>query len=126
MENDSTTKGETAESSSSLTAAQAQSSQSSAELDRLKHEVERLRSGIATSCKQRDMLRASLQQRAVYALALRNKNAELTREVERLIAKNTQLEAVLNLSLIRQIYRYFPLRFRAFVRDRLLGSGQSQ
>jgi chromosome segregation ATPase len=88
MENDSTTSGVTSGSSSSLV--QAQLSQARAELNRLQQEVERLRSGMATSCKQRDVLRTSLQQRAVYSLALRNKNAELTREVERLIAKNKE------------------------------------
>jgi chromosome segregation ATPase len=169
MKNDNTTMRETAGSSSSPIAAQAQSSQASAELDLLRHEIERLRSGIATSCKQRDLLRASLQQRAVYSLALRNKNAELTREVERLLAKiaellarnteeverllakiaellarNTelvqeaakwqtqyltlqhQIEAVLNRFWILRIYRSFPLRFRSFLRDRLMGPGQSQ
>jgi hypothetical protein len=90
MENDSTTSGVTSGSSSSLIAVQAQLSQARAELNRLQQEVERLRSGMATSCKQRDVLRTSLQQRAVYSLALRNKNAELTREVERLIAKNKE------------------------------------
>jgi SAM-dependent methyltransferase len=99
-----------------------------------------LRSGIATSCKQRDMLRTSLQQRITSGLALRNKNTELTREVERLVIKNTELaqeaakwralrhrvEVVLNRLGILQISRYLPLRFRAFVRKRLLGSGQSQ
>jgi hypothetical protein len=152
MENNSkTTVGETAGSSSSLIATEAQSSPSSAELDRLQQEAERLRSGMATSCRQRDMLRISLQQRAVYGLALRNKNAELSREIERLlveratflaeqarltseaakwqaqyVALHHRIEAVLNRFWILPIYRSLPLRFRAFVRDRLPGRGQSQ
>ncbi|MER8373504.1 methyltransferase domain-containing protein [Mesorhizobium sp. M1406] len=118
---------------------QASASASSAELERLRSELMQVRSELAVTAVQRDVLRTSFRGHAnlLAGSRLRQQNAEWEARVAELESRAAEWEqryfglrgrliVILKRFGIVGASRLFPRPLRAFVRNRILGPGRTQ